>query len=391
MIPSVIGLAKLAKMSFDGADMAPLWEQLTTRFSEDQADADARQAMYAALLDMCLIDQMLGSPERGLEFQAQALEACRLYQIPATTLPAKLTVLGFVTPGKINANTPIEFLIEDTAITLCLLYVVPGQPLPPVPEHDVAIVLVAESEAAKPVLLELERLTENWASPVLNKPRQVPLVGRELLYKLLTPIAGVTIPATVQASRADLESTLHRFPLIVRPVDSHAGDGLEKLDCACDVAAYLDQHPEPDFYLSAFQDYRSPDGQYRKYRIMVIDGEPFPCHMGVSNHWMIHYVNAGMVENAEKRREEEQFLNSFQADFGLRHRQAIAEIADTLGLDYFGIDCAEMPDGSLLIFEASTALVVHSMDQPNIFPYKAPHMGSLFDAFQAFLYRNVRI
>ena len=390
MIPTVIGLAKLAKMSFDGADMAPLWEQLTARFSEDQANAEARQNMYAALMDMCLIDQMQNNPERGLQFQAQALAECRLYQIPAQTTPAKLTLLGFVMAGRINANTPVEFLIEDTQITLLLLSIVPGLPLPPVPEHDLAMVLVAESEQAKPVLRELESLTENWPRPVLNRPGKVPQMGRECLYQLLSPIAGVQIPATVCIKRGAINSLPHgiSFPMIIRPVDSHAGDGLEKLDCAAEAEVYLEKHLETEFYLSPFQDYRSTDGQYRKYRIMLIDGQAFPCHMGISDHWMIHYLNAGMAESAEKRREEEEFMDCFRADFGLRHRRALAEIADVLGLDYFGIDCAETPGGELLIFEASTALVVHRMDPPEIFPYKGPHMKVLFDAFQDLLYKK---
>jgi glutathione synthase/RimK-type ligase-like ATP-grasp enzyme len=390
LIPSVIGLAKLAKMSFDGADMAPLWTQLTARFSEDQANAEARQTMYAALMEMCLIDQMRGDPERGLQFQAQALEECRLYQIPATAAPAKLTILGFVMAGRINANTPIEFLIEDTEITLLLLYVSPGCPLPEVPEHDLAIVLVAESEQAKPVLRELENLTANWPRPVLNKPDQVPQIGRDCLYQLLAPIAGVQIPATVCVKRGAIHSLPHgvRFPMIIRPVDSHAGDGLEKVDSATEAEDYLERHSETEFYLSPFQDYRSADGQYRKYRIMIVGGQPFPCHMGISDHWMIHYLNAGMTESAEKRREEAQFMDCFQADFGRRHGHALAEIADVLGLDYFGLDCAETPSGELLIFEASTALVVHRMDPPEIFPYKGPHMAILFQAFQDLLFRK---
>ena len=390
MIPSVFGLAKLAKMTFDGADMAPLWQQLTTRFSEDNTDADARQTLYAALMDMCLIDQMRGSPERGLQFQAQALDECRLYQIPAKIIPAKLTLLGFVMAGKLNANTPIEFLIEDSAVTLLLLYVVPGKPLPPVPAHDAAFVLVADSEEAKPVLAELGRLTGDWPTPILNRPHLIPQMGRECLYKLLAGIAGVEIPWTIRVDRASLGSRQHvvNFPLIVRPIDSHAGDGLEKINDAAALAAYLCRHSESDFYLSPFQDYRSADGLYRKYRIMMVDGEAFPCHMGISEHWMIHYLNAGMTESAEKRCEEAQFMNGFHTDFGRRYCRALAEIADVLRLDYFGLDCAEMPDGRLLIFEAGTALVVHTMDPPEVFPYKDRHMQALFQAFHSLLYRK---
>ena len=52
-------------------------------------------------------------------FQAQALQHCRLYQIPASVLPPKRTVLGFMLPGKLNANTPAEFLTEQSDIDPC--------------------------------------------------------------------------------------------------------------------------------------------------------------------------------------------------------------------------------------------------------------------------------
>ena len=380
MLPSVIGLAKLGKLSFDGADMAPLWGKLTGTLSDDGA-ADGSKC--AALLDMCVIDQMRGSPERGLQFQAAALEHCRLYQIPASVQPAKRTVLGFVIGGRINANTPIEFLLEGSDITLLLLYVVPGRPLPPVPAHDIAVVLIADSEDAKPALSELVCLTETWPRLVLNRPAQIPNAGRERLYRLLAPIAGVSIPATAKKGRETLPDC--EFPVIVRPIDSHAGDGLEKLDCAGNASAYLQRHTDAEFFVSPFQDYVSADGLYRKYRVMLVGGQAFPCHLAISDHWMIHYLNAGMEESAGKRREEEAFLDNFNADFGLRHQRALTEIAEALDLDYFGIDCAERPDGSLLVFEAGTALVVHAMDPPDIFPYKARHAHALFKAFQTLL------
>ncbi len=382
MIPAVIGLAQLAKLSFDGADMAPLWRQLTSSLSAGSMNPES----CAALLDMCVIDQMRGSPERGLQFQAAALEHCRLYQVPAKIQPPRLTVLGLVAQGKINANTPIEFLLEASNITLLLLYVVPGLPLPPVPAHDAAIVLAADSEAAGPVLREIEHLTQNWPRPVLNRPGRIPKAGREHLSHLLLPVAGVTMPATVRVSREKLAGG--EFPMIVRPIDSHAGEGLEKLEGDCEAGAYLQQHPEPEFFASPFQEYRSADGLYRKYRVMLVGGKAFPGHMAISKHWMIHYLNAGMAESAEKRREEAQFMDNFDAEFGLRHRRAFAEIAGILDLDYFGIDCAEMPDGRLLVFEAGTALVVHAMDPPEIFPYKARHTQAIFAAFQTLLSRQ---
>ncbi len=60
-------------------------------------------------------------------------------------------------------------------------------------------------------------------------------------------------------------------------------------------------------------------------------------------------------------------------------------MTDRLGLDYFAIDCAEAPDGSLLVFEADVAMIVHDLDPADLYPYKKRQMGKLFDAFEAFL------
>ena len=106
-------------------------------------------------------------------------------------------------------------------------------------------------------------------------PVKISQVARECLYKLLAPISGVVMSATSRINRADLDGivTCDSFPLIIRPVDSHAGDGLEKVDSLDELDGYLNRHAEPDFYLSPFQDYRSADGLYRKYRVMLVDGK----------------------------------------------------------------------------------------------------------------------
>jgi hypothetical protein len=107
--------------------------------------------------------------------------------------------------------------------------------------------------------------------------------------------------------------------------------------------------------------------------------------MAVADQWMIYYLNANMKESAAKRAEEAQFMAGFDDDFAQRHRAALTEIAQRIGLDYFGIDCAESADGKLLLFEADIAMIVHAMDDPAIFPYKVPQMRKVFDAFGAML------
>ena len=71
-------------------------------------------------------------------------------------------------------------------------------------------------------------------------------------------------------------------------------------------------------------------------------------------------------------------MASFDQDFAQRHATAFATLYDRIDLDYFGIDCAELPDGRLLVFEVDVAMIVHDMDCPQMFPYKQPTMQKLF-------------
>src|SRR5260370_39911045 len=107
--------------------------------------------------------------------------------------------------------------------------------------------------------------------------------------------------------------------------------------------------------------------------------------MAISEHWMIHYLNADMTGSVEKRGEEARFMVDFDSDFAVRHGRALRAIAERIDLDYIPLDCGETPDGKLLLFETGTNMVVHAMDSPDLFPYKRPQMDKVFGAFQAML------
>jgi len=111
--------------------------------------------------------------------------------------------------------------------------------------------------------------------------------------------------------------------------------------------------------------------------------------MAISDHWMVHYLNAGMAEDIAKRAEEAQMMATFDQGFAVRHAAAFAAVHAAFGLEYFAIDCAEDRQGRLLVFEADTAMIVHDMDPPDLYPYKAPAMRKLFDAFQAMIAARV--
>jgi hypothetical protein len=80
--------------------------------------------------------------------------------------------------------------------------------------------------------------------------------------------------------------------------------------------------------------------------------------------------------------EEAAWMADFDSDFAARHADAFEALHRRIGLDYFAIDCAEMADGRLLLFEADVAMIVHSMDSEVVFPYKKQPMNALFSAFE---------
>jgi hypothetical protein len=386
-----IGVARLARMQAGGTDLRPLWQTLITKLIDGTLQAGEG-------IDLALIAQLLGDKPVGLAIQDQILASHRLFRLPCALEKPRLRVLALAAATDMGSNTPIEFLLEHSGVELITLYVIPDVELPvPLPDHDIAIVIASDSEECRDALGKIDLVAARWPRPLLNPPRLVCNLDRDKLHRLLGGIEGLDIPATIALSRAQLYEASPStpavdltFPIIARPRGSHAGAGLAKLDDRAALLCYLDGRPEPEFFIARFVDYAGSDGLFRKYRIVFIDGQPYACHLAIADRWDIWYLNAGMSQSAAKRREEEAFMDSFEADFARRHQAALAGIAERIGLEYFTVDCAETSNGSLLIFEADNTAVVHDMDPPDIFPYKLPQMRKIFDAFAAMLDRRAR-
>jgi hypothetical protein len=388
-----IGLASLAGWAFAGTDLAPIGSRLVERVMADAQDA-------AALMDLSTIMQLAGDRDAGMAWQAHALRVQRLYRRPPARVSRDgIRLLALLAPGDFMANTPLEFLLEDSDVTLDMYYVVPGTPLAqPIPDHDIAFVAVGSTDESAAVLREIEDSIRSWPRSVLNRPERIALLSQDGAGVGPASVPGLAVPKSARIGREILDGVGQgairidvgieggTFPIMVRPDGSRACDA--KLDGPAAVAAYLRERPEREFCVAPFIDYRGPDRLFRKYRIALIDGRPFACHMAISEHRIIHYHDAGMRESAEKRAEEARFVSDFDADFARRHESALRAIADRVGLDYFAIDCGETPGGDLLLLEVGVAMIVHSMDPPDLFPYKAAQMRKVRDAFCAMLRRT---
>ncbi|WP_220789687.1 ATP-grasp domain-containing protein [Gluconacetobacter johannae] len=382
-----IGIAPLVRAAMQGRDISSIHETLKARRNEP-----------GAAMDLAVIEQISGNRALGLQIQDEALAQCQCYRISGAPAHPRMRVLALAAPLDIGGNTPIEFLVSGSDIELIVLYVLPGRPVEDlIPDHDIAIVTISDDEQTAECLAQLGSLAGRWPRPFLNLPDRIRQTDRDRLYLLLQDVKGLHINPTERVSRAELlalgsgssPSDAMPFPLIARPVGSHAGKGLERLTQARDVEAYMENQDGAEFFLSPFTDYSNTDGLFRKYRIVFVNGRAFACHMAISDQWAIWYLNADMHASAEKRVEEERFMTHFDTEFGLRHQEALTELARRLALDYFVMDCAETQDGKLLVFEAGVSMIVHDMDPVELFPYKLPQMRKLFSAFTDMLDRHV--
>ena len=155
-----IGFARLTTMAFDGIDLRPTRDAILSKVVEGTADA-------GEALDLSLIAQLLGDKQMGLAVQTEVLAFHQLFRSPCSLGQPKLRVLALAAAMDMGGNTPIEFLLEDSAIELLTLYVVDGIELPaPLPEHDVAIVIASDSEECREALRKIEAVASLWPRPL---------------------------------------------------------------------------------------------------------------------------------------------------------------------------------------------------------------------------------
>jgi glutathione synthase/RimK-type ligase-like ATP-grasp enzyme len=387
------GLAPFARTNLSGGNLLSLGQALLEAVAQDENNA-------ILLMNLSLVLQSLGQHDIGVGIQAEALALQRVFTLNATRKPAKLRLLLLCVEGDVAENTPLDCLLEDTDIDIIFYYVgTDTLLLSPIPEHDVLMVGICESEKNTYVIQAIISLLENWEKPVINKPQYIVNTGRKVASLLLQGTAGLIMPPTYRASRQqliDIATDTHQvnnhfkhidFPLILRPEGSHAGRDLERINNRYELATYLEHVDCHHFFISRFIDYSANDGLFRKFRVVLIDGKPYIAHMAISSNWMIHYVNAGMYDDEKKRAEEADVMAHFDR-FVQRHQRALDAIYQRTKLDYVGLDCAETQDGNLLIFEIDHVMVVHDMDPPDLFPYKHDIMLKAKNAFRDMLIKR---
>jgi tetratricopeptide (TPR) repeat protein len=342
------------------------------------------------------IKQRLGDDEAAYAAYARAAQIQPLIRRSAIKSPADFRVLALYAP--FGGNTPTEYLFKHAAYdtdTLALFEQNHYDADSFSQGVDVVVNLLSDVDQAARILPLAADLVERLGKPVVNDPRKILRTTRDSTAELLTGIAGCRIPTILrqpQGSTLSVDDIRAAFPtassILARPVGTHGGDDFDKIDGAADLAAYLAGPATTDRYFIEYADYGSADGHFRKYRFIFVHGEVLPYHLAIGNDWKVHHVNTDMANQEWMQREEAVFLNDPTQVFNPGHYQALREIQQRIGLDYFGIDCSIDTNGELLVFEVNASMLVH--DDNAEFPYKDPAVRRIKAAFDAMLAKFAR-
>jgi tetratricopeptide (TPR) repeat protein len=362
-------------------DAAAKWYNLALRLDPDLTVAHQN---LASVLDL-QGDVKAARSHRDLAYRRQCV-----FVEPAAAPKRRVLILSASGRG----NVPIKWLLPSDVNTHIKWFVEYAnlRTQNDLPEHDLVFNAIGDPDMEKPGRAAVRRFLRTCTKPLLNAPDRVARTRRDRLAGLLAGIRGIEVPcvARVRCLR-DAETAIDKaglgFPLLVRPVGSHGGDGLGRLDTQAALHEFAFDRA-PSWYLSAFRNYQSQDGYWRKYRVIFVDRKPYPYHLAISRRWLVHYVTANMLSDAAKTQEESRFLQNPIATLGVTAMDSLRAIGDRLDLDYAGIDFACLPDGRLLVFEANATMLVHP-ETLAILDYKNPFVRAIRDAFGALLDRTI--
>ncbi len=294
-----------------------------------------------------------------------------------------------------SGNVPFRYLLPKTRYTRInwiVEYADEGQAarLPP---YDLVFNAIGDPDLAGPTEAPVQKFLETCKARVFNDPAAIRRTFRDQIPELLAGLADTTAPRTArvsaeEAARNGLSAAIVgaglSWPVMVRPIGSHGGQGLTRVDSVVELA--LAKIPAGrDLYLTAFHDYRSLDGGWRKYRVIFIDRVPYPYHLAISDRWMVHHGTADMTKRPDRLAEELRFLADPEAAIGAKAMAAITEIGRRLDLDYCGVDFAVQPDGSVLVFEANANMLVHPEVEGGPLAAKNPYVQRILDAFEGMI------
>jgi glutathione synthase/RimK-type ligase-like ATP-grasp enzyme len=288
-----------------------------------------------------------------------------------------------------GGNIPTAPFLDDRVFLTSVIvtdYLDPASPLPP---HRLIFNAIGDADLCQPALKAATRMVARASAPVINDPRAVMETGRIGNSRRLRALQGVVTPRTLAMARRILAGPEGAgsianhglaFPLLLRSPGYHTGRNFVLVEAAAELSAAAASLPGDDLLVIEYLDARGEDGNARKYRVMMIDGQIYPSHLAISANWKVHYFTSDMADHPEYRREDAHFLRDMPAVLGSKAMTALERIRERLGLDYAGVDFGLGPDGDLLLFEANATMVIAPPGADERWAYRRDAIGKIRDA-----------
>ena len=373
-----LGLCLLELESFERAR-----EQLERAIQLDPRNAAAHKGLSYVFSRTG--DEATADVHRRLGFGAEPIE---VLEYRGDGAPVEILVLVSATGGNLDADS----LLDKRVFAATKLYVEFAEIGSALPRHALVFNAVSDADVACDALGRIRALLGNDDAPLVNPPEAVIPTGRAENAGRLGALQGVVAPRIERMSRHELEQNAQRltFPVLLRLPRQHTGRHFVMVAHASELAESLAQIPGDELFVIEYLDARGADGQWRKYRVMFVDGTMFPLHLAVSPHWKIHYFSADMTENAANRAEDERFLREMETALGPVAIAALQRIERALGLDYAGIDFALDAAGNVLLFEANATMVIAQPSPDPRWDYRRPAVTAILDAVREMLLARAR-
>jgi len=379
------GHVNLANLLRRGGELAAAREHFEIALRLDPGHPQAHQGLGAVLAE-------LGDREGAARHRREGYAKHFLTALPyrGTAPPVPMLLLVSAEGGDI----PTASFLDDRIFLVTAVVAEFFDPAAPLPPHRLAFNAIGDADLCRPALEAAAALIARTAAPVINRPAAVLDTGRIANARRLGALAGVTAPPMARLPRAVLAgpeagSVLAgeglAFPLLLRTPGCHTGRNFVRVAAAPELAAAAAALPGDELFAIGYLDARGADGNARKYRAMIIDGRIYPLHLAISRHWKVHYFTADMADDPAHRREDAAFLDDMRSAIGDRAVAALERIAETLGLDYAGIDFGLGPDGDVLLFEANATMVVNPPDPDERWAYRRPAVARILDAVGAMM------
>ena len=335
---------------------------------------------------LSLLFRALGRTDEALRHHQLAFAKPTVSASPALLEGTPIDVLLLVAAN--GGNVVTAPLIDRRTVRLYRLVVEGYDTAMELPPHHVVFNALGDADRAASALRIAATIVERSAAPAINAPSRVLATGRAGVTHALGTVAHVIAPRTRLLPRHDvtaegLANAGFTFPLLLRSPGFHTGQHFVHVPSTQALPSLRDALPGDDLLAIEFLDGRSGDGNYRKYRVLFIDGRLYPLHLAISALWKVHYFSADMSARADHRAEEERFLTDMRAVLGDDVIAALERIDATLGLDYGGIDFGLDATGNVLVYEANATMAVFPAAPDERFAYRRPAVERVLHAAHA--------